>query len=72
MKPPVCLVPNCRRTAHGRGLCTLCYTIARRLVRKGLTTWAALESNGKCLPKTTKRTHTAKARAWFLSNNESP
>lgn len=63
-----CLYPECskivkRRTKAGsivmsRGLCWNHYRAAYYLVRKGITTWAILEQNKKCLPKT---------KSWFIS-----
>lgn len=32
-----------------RGLCTTCYSKWNKIVRRGGTTWDALETRGKCL-----------------------
>lgn len=47
--PPVavCLTPECGKPGRTRGLCSRCYTVARRLVKDGRTTWDALEAKGR-------------------------
>ena len=38
-----CLVPDCDRKPLTRGLCQQCYTVARKLIASGRTTWTKLE-----------------------------
>ena len=46
-----CLRPDCTREAQARGLCKVCYTVARRLVIDKQTTWNELEQVGKVSKK---------------------
>ena len=46
-----CLNPACDRDRVVRGLCCSCYSTMSRYVRKGATTWEAMEAAGKCAPK---------------------
>jgi hypothetical protein len=46
----VCLVDGCGREANIRGLCSRCYTAARKLVNEKKTTWETLEEAGLAKP----------------------
>ena len=43
--------PGCGNRVKTRGVCSGCYTAARRLVLDGATTWAELEKTGKVAPR---------------------
>jgi hypothetical protein len=43
---PLCCVPKCSRVSISRGMCQSCYVQARRSIKIGMTTWAALEAEG--------------------------
>lgn len=60
-----CLNPKCHRTAETRGLCSTCYTIARNAVRRGETTWAKLEAEGKVSPR---KNLPSTAREWLFGS----
>jgi hypothetical protein len=45
-----CRAGSCARVVASRGLCLAHYQQAQNLVRKGRTTWAALEEAGLALP----------------------
>lgn len=64
-----CLYPGCKeRGSCGRGLCGTHYHVARKLVKKGRTTWDKLIASGKCAAPV-KQLPPSKADAvkWFLS-----
>lgn len=44
-----CVVPGCIAQRRSRGLCDLCYKMAFRAIKEGITSWARLEAEGKCL-----------------------
>lgn len=48
-----CVVDKCTNTeaADCRGLCLKCYSIAKKMVASGKTTWEQLEENGMAKPK---------------------
>lgn len=46
----LCQPPICARKVKSRGLCSLHYARAANLIRKGETSWLALEQQGKCYP----------------------
>ena len=63
MSKPRCLNPNCPSKGRiTRGLCLTCYHAANHLVTTGQTTWAQLETNGRCLPPTPNS-----RKGWLLS-----
>ncbi len=41
---------GCKRLAHSRGLCRVCYDRLRLVVKSGQTTWVQLEAEGKSRP----------------------
>lgn len=61
-----CLNPNCHRTEKCRGLCHVCYTSARNLIVKGLTTWTILVNAGKARP-TNHGPGYGKVKEWLLN-----
>jgi len=58
-----CLNPQCNNKAVTRGLCNTCYTMARRLIRKGVTSNKWLVANGKMLEANHNRPNKG---AWLL------
>lgn len=46
MKENKCLIENCDRNVYSRGLCDICYQIARLMVRKSETSWTYLIEKG--------------------------
>lgn len=58
-----CLNETCSNSALSRGLCVVCYSIARRLVNTKQTTWEKLEKNGKAKPRGNRNTQTTE---WLL------
>jgi hypothetical protein len=61
-----CLVPECDLTAVCRGLCNRHYSYVQNVfIRKGKTTWAALEKAGKA--KATTRTCNASESKKFFT-----
>jgi len=64
-KIPKCLYPGCESAQKVRGLCQTHYQYALRLVKRGKTTWEALEAEGKALPA--KRVHSS-VSSWFLTD----
>jgi hypothetical protein len=58
-----CLNPNCRRPAHVRGLCAVCYVRANEVIKKGLSTWEKLEAAHKIMPSKRQKIFT---RKWLL------
>lgn len=65
-KPNTCLNPECNAKAHVRGLCSLCYQAANRLVKLKKTTWDTLEKAGKALQ--ISRSKPGKRMAWLLND----
>ena len=49
MNKKICLKPDCGRDAKIRGLCHSCYTVARKAITDGKTTWEKLEKDGKAI-----------------------
>jgi len=45
----VCLVPDCFKDSHIRGLCLTHYSTARHLVKTKRVTWKELETSGRAL-----------------------
>lgn len=45
-----CITPDCKGEVTARGLCMSCYTVARRQILRGKTTWLELEQAGKAVP----------------------
>lgn len=45
MNERICIVPDCGRVVHVRGLCRPCYGFASSLVRFGLSTWKSMEDS---------------------------
>lgn len=62
-----CLVPDCSRKIHCRGLCKAHYSFASLLVGENKTTWKKLEQTGKCLQIKTPGPK-AIIREWFLED----
>lgn len=62
---PKCIV--CDNDAATRGVCTGCYGTFQGLVKKGETTWEALETAGLVLPSKRKNTGPSAALAAFKS-----
>jgi|ETNmetMinimDraft_14_1059893.scaffolds.fasta_scaffold63372_2 hypothetical protein len=58
-----CLFPGCPEPKKTRGLCSLHYTYAYRLVKRKQTTWEKLEQENKISPK---RGIISKSNKWFL------
>jgi hypothetical protein len=63
MKTPPAKCLHCGKPAICRGLCQTAYAIALAMVKGGVTTWKALEDNGKAAPL--KREYTT--REWLMS-----
>jgi hypothetical protein len=65
-----CLVPDCPRTEVRRGLCHPCAAEAGALVRAGLTSWEALEAEGKARPLGDDRPKgdLPHRKSWFLGH----
>ena len=64
-----CLNPKCIRMANARGLCGSCFTVANRIVKERLITWAELESAGKAIPKVAQK-KTGTVKEWLLGGGE--
>ena len=63
MENGLCLFPGCEEATKTRGLCSLHYTYAYRLIKRKQTTWEQLEKEKKVLPK---RGIISKTQKWFL------
>jgi hypothetical protein len=63
MENTQCLFPGCEEPRQTRGLCSLHYTYAYRLINRKETTWEQLEKEKKVLPK---RGITSRTQKWFL------
>ncbi len=48
-----CLIKGCEGKQMTRGLCSKCYTTARKLVETGQTTWEVLKKKGLVYEKRT-------------------
>lgn len=48
---------HCDRPAHCRGLCAVCYELARREVAAGQSTWEDLEKKGYVKPPASRVTN---------------
>lgn len=46
MSAPHCMTDNCNRPPKWKGLCSPCYSVAKRLVDKGAETWESLAERG--------------------------
>lgn len=62
-----CLRPDCKKDIYARGLCFLDYQSAARLVRKGKTTWRALERSGKATVRNVRGNKQNASAKWLLS-----
>ncbi len=63
--PLRCRRPRCQRLVYARGLCGSCYSMAYRLVKDDVTSWARLRRAGKIdEPK-------RDAKEWLLDEKES-
>ncbi len=49
MNNGIACMMSCQRIQYCRGLCTNCYQKYAKMVKKGLTTWEELESQGKAV-----------------------
>ena len=63
MDKVICLVPGCTADEFSRGLCVTHYQNARRLIKRGKTSWEKLESLGKSVGRKNKERG---ATAFFL------
>ncbi len=61
-----CIRPECDNPHYSRGLCEHDFHVARRLILKGITTWASLEKNGKSLTPHGPGRPPSEAKAWLL------
>jgi hypothetical protein len=48
---PVCIIEGCERPQFTRDICHACYSVHRRSVLRGDTTWEALEAAGLIGPR---------------------
>ncbi len=63
MPSKTCRVRGCKREASIREVCNSCYTSARKMVERGISTWEQLEQLG--LVAAVHRQHRSPMRAEF-------
>ncbi len=61
-----CLRPDCKSAARCRGLCMVCYNVARRLMNLGKVTEDDLIATGRILPL--QESGSEQARLWLMES----
>ena len=64
----LCIVPDCQRNAHSRGLCSSHYQTAWQLVTARRTSWRRLEQTGKALEAYSQK-RAAKSMDFFMGES---
>lgn len=65
-----CLNPNHKpKAVYARGLCFCCYNSARRLIKKGATTWEKMVESGRALESKSRKgaIYLTKTTSWLIN-----